>query len=537
MRDLFLRVRLRHAILLFGIVNASLYSALLPLWEGFDEAFHYGYVETLWQTKGLPVLGRTLVPDDVSRSFRLAPVSFVVHRQIPEATTYDAWFSLPQAEKEHRRSELDLLRPEAGSGSRPNYEAHHPPLAYILLALLDWSITKAPITVRVLVLRLFAAVFSTVLLYFGARALCRTLEMPERVADAALFTIFCSEMLYATVAHVANDWLAVGLSALFLAALAGFAGKPDRRSALRTALWLAAGLLTKSYFLVFALLALAAAAISIWHRRTQVKTVLAGTLLVVALAGPWYTRNLVLYGNLGGTHEAFDGIGIRQALAAAPRIDWVATTGFLARSSLWTGNNSFTSFSRSTLNIVLALLLAAVVAWGFHTRVIRPAERIVFAAIVLFSVAVAYGTCASFADRNGGVAGASPWYTQVLLAPVMALAYLGMSRWKGLGRILAASTVAIWSWVLMATWTVKLFPMYSGGDAAPMRMHDVWNWYVHGAAAHTRDLSLLAPGSAPLLYAGLFVSLTLGVLLSAAIIRDLVSQRKSARSAVKTRCD
>jgi len=161
----------------------------------------------------------------------------------------------------------------------------------------------------------------------------------------------------------------------------------------------------------------------------------------------------------------------------------------------------------------------------------------VFAAIVLFSVAVAYGSCASFADRNGGVAGASPWYTQVLLAPVMALAYLGMSRWKGFGRVLAACTAAIWTWVLMATWTVKLFPMYSGGGAAPMRMHDVWSWYVHGAAAHSRDLSLLALGSAPLLYAGLFVSVTLSVLLSAAIVRGLVSRPKPARSTVKIRCD
>ena len=51
--------------MLFGLVNACLYSALLPLWEGFDEAFHYGYVETLWQTHRLPVLGRTLLPADV----------------------------------------------------------------------------------------------------------------------------------------------------------------------------------------------------------------------------------------------------------------------------------------------------------------------------------------------------------------------------------------------------------------------------------------------------------------------------------------
>jgi hypothetical protein len=248
-------------------------------------------------------------------------------------------------------------------------------------------------------------------------------------------------------------------------------------------------------------------------------------MLVFALAGPWYARNLVLYGNISGTYEEFDGIGIRQALAAAPRINWVATTGFLARSSLWTGNNSFTNFSQSTLNIVLALLLLALAAWGLRTRVIQPAERIVFTAIVLFSVAVAYASCASFADRNGDVAGASPWYTQVLLAPVIALAYLGLSRWRRFGPVLADCTIAIWTWVLVATWTVKLFPMYSGGGAAPMRTHDVWNWYVHRAAAHTRDLSLLALAPAPLLYVGLVISSTLSVLLSAAIIRDLTSSR------------
>jgi len=76
-------VRIRNAILLCGIVNACLYSALLPLWEGFDEAFHYAYVETLWQTGRLPVLGRTLVPNDVFRSFTFAPVSYIVQRWIP----------------------------------------------------------------------------------------------------------------------------------------------------------------------------------------------------------------------------------------------------------------------------------------------------------------------------------------------------------------------------------------------------------------------------------------------------------------------
>jgi hypothetical protein len=523
---------LRRVILLFGLVNACLFSALLPLWEGFDESYHYAYVETLWRTSRLPVLGRTMVPMDVFRSFRFAPVSYTLLKWIPEATSYEAWSGLPQAEKEQRRRELELLRPEPGSSSWFNYEAHHPPLAYIPLAILDWSVSKAPITVRVLVLRLFAAVFSTILVYLGATELCRTLRMPEWFANAVIFTVFCSEMFYATVAHVANDWLAVGLSALYLAALAEFVRKPDRKSASRTAWWLAAGLLTKAYFLVFALLAFAAAAQLLWRRRIQVKQVTGGAILIFALAGPWYIRNWALYGNLSGTYEAYKGVGIKQALAAAMRIDWVASAGFLARGAVWSGNNSATSFSRNTLNAVLALLLLAIAAWGLRRGVIQPAERLLFATVVLFSVAIAYASCASFADTNGDVPGASPWYSQVLLVPVMALAYLGMSRWHRLGLALAVSTITIWTWVLIATWTIKLFPMYSGGGAAPMRVHNIWNWYAHGAGVDSRDLSLLALTPASLLYGGLSISLILGVVLAAILVRGLVRSPASAGDAL-----
>jgi hypothetical protein len=377
----------------------------------------------------------------------------------------------------------------------------------------------------VLVLRLFAALSAALLLFFGATSLCRVLEVPEPFATATLFTIFCSEMLYATIAHVANDWLAVGLSVFFLAALAGFVKKPDRRAALSTASWLTAGLLTKAYFLAFALLATTVTGILMVRRRVQRKAVLAGAVLVMAVAGPWYARNVILYGNVSGTHEQFDGVGIRRAIAAAPRIDWMATSGFLARGSLWTGNNSFTTFSRTTLNLMLVLLALALAAWVRRGRAITPAERAVFAAILVFSVGVAYASCASFADQNGDVPGASPWYTQVLLAPVMALAYLGTSRWKRAGPILATATTVVWTWVLIATWTIKLFPIYSGAGSAPMRMRDVWNWYQHGVGAHTQDLSLTALATASWLYGGLLVSVTLSMVLSAALIRNLVSSR------------
>jgi len=135
--------------------------------------------------------------------------------------------------------------------TRGNYEAHQPPLAYLLLAPLDGALARLPLTLRVLVLRLFCGVGSVLLLFAGASALCRALQVPEPFATAALFGIFCSEMFYATSAH----------------------GAPGRRTALAVGAWLAAGLLTKAYFLVFAVFAASVAAALLVRRRVRIGTV------------------------------------------------------------------------------------------------------------------------------------------------------------------------------------------------------------------------------------------------------------------------
>ena len=122
--------------------------------------------------------------------------------------------------------------------------------------------------------------------------------------------------------------------------------------------------------------------------RLPLRTRLPGTLLLLMLAGPWYSRNLALYGNLSGTQEAYDGIGLQQSMAAAAHIDWWSTSGFLARGSLWTGNNSFGTFSRLTMNVMLVLLALGIVAWCGHRRAIGFVEWVVSAAILLFSIGV-----------------------------------------------------------------------------------------------------------------------------------------------------
>ena len=52
-------------ILLFAITNAVLYSCLLPLWEGFDEPAHYGYVAYLDIHHRFPIVNRTAVSNEM----------------------------------------------------------------------------------------------------------------------------------------------------------------------------------------------------------------------------------------------------------------------------------------------------------------------------------------------------------------------------------------------------------------------------------------------------------------------------------------
>jgi hypothetical protein len=63
-----------HLVLAFALVNATLYSCFLPLWEGFDEPFHYGYVQSLSADGRFPVFGRATVSVEIDQSFNDVPL-------------------------------------------------------------------------------------------------------------------------------------------------------------------------------------------------------------------------------------------------------------------------------------------------------------------------------------------------------------------------------------------------------------------------------------------------------------------------------
>ena len=89
----------RRLLIAYALVNAVLYSVLLPLWEGFDEPFHFAYVQQLGNWQGLPDARTARLSREVGASILLAPASQPVKQNLPQVTTYTEYFSWPAAER------------------------------------------------------------------------------------------------------------------------------------------------------------------------------------------------------------------------------------------------------------------------------------------------------------------------------------------------------------------------------------------------------------------------------------------------------
>jgi hypothetical protein len=506
---------MRALLLAYGLVNAVLFSGLLPLWEGFDETFHYGYVQMLSTQAAFPVLGRTAVSEEIWRSLELAPVSHFIQPSTRAPANFNDWFALSAEQRRARRASLETLPANLKyepHPALPNYEVNQAPLIYVLMAIPDRLLSGFAVTTRVLILRLLCSLITVLLTFWATLTLARRLNTPPTYAHAALFCVFSSEMYYATICHVSNDWLAIPLFTLIICAAL-------RGSVPLLALVFSLALLTKAYFLVLAPYVIGVILWRAWKLRSPRSATLAAAMIVVA-AGPWYARNVVLYHNLSATVESTSGVGGRQILGALVTLPWRESIIYMARSSLWTGNNSFTTFSLRTLDIMLLLLAASFACYLYRVR--RP-EAHVLAPILLFSGGLLYISAAFFYSTHGGAIAAVPWYMQVLLPPILLLAFLGLSRVR-FGRYLAGATVLLWAYVLMATYIAKLIPLYGGYQPTHAHLGALLSWYLNDPRrSEILSTTCLLPPT--VLYLLLSCTVVIGCIQAARLIRKMPYNR------------
>ena len=507
----------RLLLIAYALVNAVLYSLLLPLWEGFDEPFHFAYVQQLANGQGLPDARTARLSREVAASLLLAPASQAVKQNLPQVISYSEYFSWPAPKRLDLRRQLDAIPEELrwhASEDSLNYEAQQSPLAYILLAFPERLLASVALPVRVAWLRIMAAVAGALLLFSGAERLFAQLNIGQPYKNAGLFCLLSCQMTWATLAHVGNDWLAVPIAVWTLVALNLLGSRPSLRTAGLASVLLAAGLVTKAYFLAFVPLLLGLCA---WRRRWRELAI--ASLILCALAGPWYARNLVRYGVLSGTQESRVGIGLPEVLAAAPTLNWQAMIWSNLRGALWTGNNTFSSFSVSTLNLMLGIGLLALLLWAATRH--RRAEWITVSFCALFALALGYQTVVTHIHTHGVANGPSAWYMQVFSSPLLGLALLGASRRPRIGRWVAALLILLFGYVLAATYAVKLIPLY-GGYEARTSLAGVASLYTHQLRTLAANLDMVALAPAPIVFGLAGVVILLVIAQQILLIRGLL---------------
>lgn len=438
-------------LLIYVLASAVLYCCLLPLWNGFDEPFHYSYVESLLLDGRLPVLNRTTITKEIESSLALTPGT-----RFSAAISIEQWAHMSHESKASLRSKLMNLPRELRrqAGTARSYEAQQAPLGYLLMVPLDWCLSSLPLPSRILILRLCCSLAAAGLLWWGASQFSGLLGLPRALSAGATFCAFSTQMLWASVAHVGNDALAIPLCVLFLAAVLKLVRQGfQRKQFIVVSLLLTAGLLTKAYFLTF---------IPVWIclfvallRRNRSPAVWVGpSVLLLPLA--WYLRNLILYGSFSGTQESVAGIGVRQALAAAPRVRWLESIVVYSQWALWTGDWSFLSFSKITLHVSVLLLTV-----GVLTYFVRRRTPWLLFAILCFLAGLAYQTCVTAAASRGFAQTPEPWYAQGILFSAWFLAWAGFALLGRMGCVLGVASAVVTGWVALATYTAKL-PLYYG---------------------------------------------------------------------------
>lgn len=471
---------MRTALVCYGLLNGILYASLLPLWEGFDEPFHYGYVQSLSHGCGLPVLKQTTISPEIWRSLALAPGSQDVKKNLSVVMTFGEWFGLDPATRTRLRGQLESLRlgTACESGGPLNYEAQQAPLAYALLAGPDYIWRGQPLMRRLWLARMLCAIGCSVATALLSLRLARQLRLREEFAAAAVFVVLSSQMFYAATAHVTNDWLGVPLVVLVMSVSIDAWERPGRASAVALGAVLGAGLLTKAYFLSCVPFAFGLVAWLAWKRRLQWGSVAAFAGVLLATGGPWYARNIVLYGSLSAMQETVHRGSLWELASAAMRLPWGSALLDTARASLWTGNNSFTAFSSGTLTLMLAAIVAAAVLYCAGAWRIAPstAERVVLSGAGCFAAALAYSAVVNSWTSRGAMIIASPWYVQVLVPTGLCLLFLGLARGGLAGRIVAVLFVGLWAYVISVTYMVKLIPLYSG-YAGRASLATIAGWY------------------------------------------------------------
>jgi 4-amino-4-deoxy-L-arabinose transferase-like glycosyltransferase len=371
------------------VARGLFYSALLPLWEGYDEYSHFAYVQHVVTHGSIPVPGVSRISPEIAASLKDSPVPWIRRDEFPGAISYDRFWALSPAERQARSVASQIDPP-----TELLYEAQQPPLYYWILSpflhLVDgWSLTS-----RVFVLRLMSILIASAALPFGL-AIARRVFGDARIAAAVIAVATCMPEAFINFARVGNESLAVFFYTLLAwACLRVLDRGPSLRDTALVAIALAGGLLTKVYFLT-AIPVVCIVYLLIW-RRANVSfrlTALHATaaLTLAALPSLWWYR--FIYQATGDFTGQIQSVALRTVpwtdrISAALHLNWLRALDTAMLSHIWFGAWSFLQVRSWIYHLFYAIGLAAA-AGLFVVALRRRADRQPLVILALFEVCLA----------------------------------------------------------------------------------------------------------------------------------------------------
>lgn len=405
------------------------YSAMLPLWEGYDEWAHFAVVRNMVTRGEWLVARQSPIPRDVEASLQLAPAPWELRTLPLPSYTHDEYWSLSRDERERRQSALRTLPAawgrEDGTGALTAYEALQPPLYYWLMA-----------PVLAACQRLGAGLLGQVLALRFLSSLMASLAIPlvflvgfevwhdGRVALGCATIVALMPGLALDVARVGNDCLAIVLFTLLTwLAVKTVQDGLSLKLAAAIGLTLGLGLLTKAYFLTAIPAMLAVWIYSSWKARGARRAIL-GASIAIVLSAWWYIHNLRTTGTLSGLSESvmLRGVGMGEMAHQAAGIHWAAAIDAIVFSHLYFGGWSSLTVRSWMYHLFYIAIAAAAV--GLARLLRRPAILTLLLVYLCFWLGQLYNVTLLYMSK--GLAGSMGWYMYAVVAAEVTLCVAGL---------------------------------------------------------------------------------------------------------------
>lgn len=478
------------------IARGLFYCALLPVWEGFDEPYHFSYLQYVVVHHAAPSRSDA-VSREVEASFHLMPLSWEqrLHGLSPPIYTEEAYWALTEEKRQDVQWSLRNLPWQwaAQPAARPlNYEAQQPPLYYFVFALPLRLLWHTSLPAQVICLRMLGVLIASALIPLGFVA-SRAFFPGDGMAIGTVAVIVCLPELMINLARVANECLPLLIYTLLFLVLVAICGPALRPRLLALAgVLLGLGLLSKAYFLTSVPVFLAISAWLIWRRAHERARIIlwsvAGLLLAFVIASPWYWRVYQLTGTLSGEQDDIAAARIpwHMRFAAIAHVNWKSGAISVLLSHIWFGGWSFLRFPNWIY--LCAGVLVALAAAGVAVFLLRglgtkshdtgyPLRGVLVAGFLyaLFWLGLLYHVFVIYVAT--GVSASTGWYLYSLVVPEMLLLVVGL-------QTLTPSAFRRYVPVGLAVFfaTLDLYGMYS-----------LLIPYYTGAIAHIPDTDVLRP--------------------------------------------